>query len=95
VATLTDSVRLQVPGRTAVRPTAPVDDAMHVPLDPMPQRSFHVESPGGHLRTVVGSIAYLDKQAATYMVRASDGLLVRVPIRDIHEDAAVAPVVYR
>jgi hypothetical protein len=72
-----------------------VDNAMPAPPDPMPQRSFHLESPGGYLRTVVGSIAYLDEEAATYMIRTSDGLLIRVPIRDIHEDAAVAPLVHR
>lgn len=32
---------------------------------------------------MTGTIAYLDEEAQTYMVRASDGELIRVPVRDI------------
>jgi len=95
VSTLNDPVRLDIPGRTAVKPVARVDGPMHVPADPKPRRSFHLESRGGYLRTVVGSIEYLDEEAHTYMVRTDDGLLVRVPIRDIHEDAVVTLEVSR
>jgi hypothetical protein len=45
--------------------------------------SFEVESPGGYARTVVGQIAYFDDEAQTYMVLTRDGVLVRVPLRDI------------
>jgi hypothetical protein len=45
--------------------------------------TFELESPGGYLRRVTGTIAYLDNEAQTYMVRAPDGTLIRVPLRDI------------
>jgi hypothetical protein len=32
---------------------------------------------------VTGTIAYLDDEAKTYMVRALDGELIRVPLRDV------------
>jgi hypothetical protein len=32
---------------------------------------------------VTGKIAYLDDEAQTYMVRAPDGALIRVPLRDV------------
>ncbi|HEV8622309.1 MAG TPA: hypothetical protein VGR33_05405 [Actinomycetota bacterium] len=32
---------------------------------------------------MTGTIAYLDDEAKTYMVRAPDGALIRVPLRDI------------
>jgi hypothetical protein len=89
VSTLTDPVHLEVPDRAAVQPAAPVDGAMHVPSDPT-QRSFHLESRGGYLRKIRGSIAYIDEEARTYMVRTGDGLLVRVPIREIHDPVVVA-----
>ena len=44
--------------------------------------SFELESHGGHARTVTGTIAYLDEEADTFMVRGDDRLL-RVPIRDV------------
>jgi hypothetical protein len=47
------------------------------------ERSFEVESPGGYARTVVGHLAYFDDEAQTYMVLTRDGVLVRVPLRDI------------
>jgi len=47
------------------------------------ERSFEVESPGGYARTVVGQLAYFDDEAQTYMVLTRDGVLVRVPLRDI------------
>jgi len=47
------------------------------------ERSFEVESPGGHARTVVGRLAYFDEEAQTYMVLTGSGVLVRVPLRDI------------
>ncbi len=45
--------------------------------------SFDLESPGGYARTVTGTVAFLDQEAETYMVRASNGELIRVPVRDI------------
>ncbi len=45
--------------------------------------SFDLESPGGYARTVMGTVAFLDREAETYMVLAPNGALTRVPIRDI------------
>jgi hypothetical protein len=45
--------------------------------------SFDIESRGGYARTVVGTVAFLDREAETYMVLAPNGALMRVPIRDI------------
>jgi len=45
--------------------------------------SFDLESPGGYARTVMGTVAFLDREAETYMVLAPNGALMRVPIRDI------------
>ena len=53
--------------------------------------SFELASPGGYLRKVTGSIAYLDEDADTYMVLVR-GELVRVPLRDItarHDEAEI------
>jgi hypothetical protein len=46
-------------------------------------RSFKLASHGGYARTVTGTVAYLDEEAETFMVRGSDGALQRVPLRDI------------
>jgi hypothetical protein len=67
-----------------------VDDVPpHVPLG---RTSFELESRGGHVRTVTGTVAYLDEEAETYMLLRGngDGELLRVPLRDItsaHETA--------
>jgi hypothetical protein len=53
------------------------------------ERSFEVESPGGYARTVVGRLAYFDDEAQTYMVFTRDGVLVRVPLRDITSSQGV------
>ena len=45
--------------------------------------SFDLESPGGYARTVMGTVAFLDREAETYMVLAPNGALMRVPVRDI------------
>jgi hypothetical protein len=45
--------------------------------------SFELESHGGYARTVIGTVAYLDEQAQTFMVRVGDGRLMRVPLRDV------------
>jgi hypothetical protein len=45
--------------------------------------SFELESHGGYARSVIGTIAYLDEEAQTFMVRVADGGLVRVPLRDV------------
>ena len=47
------------------------------------QLSVELQSPGGHLRMVAGTIAYLDEEAQTYMVHGAHGTLLRVPIRAI------------
>ena len=54
------------------------------------ERSFEVESPGGYARTVVGRLAYFDDEAQTYMVLTREGVLVRVPLRDITSSHGVS-----
>jgi len=54
--------------------------------------SFELGSRGGYVRTVTGTVAYLDEEAETYMLLRGngDGGLLRVPLRDItsaHETA--------
>ena len=55
------------------------------PHIPAGRTKFELESRGGYLRTVTGTVAYLDEVAQTYMVLRGngDGQLVRVPLRDI------------
>jgi hypothetical protein len=53
------------------------------PVDLGRRRSFELESHGGYLRNVTGTIEYLDGGAQTYFVRGDDGGMLRVPIRDI------------
>jgi hypothetical protein len=77
---LTDPVApVAVPLRTPVEPAAPLD-----PPD-VHGRSmiFELESHGGYARTVVGGVAYLDREANTYFIGSPDGSLIRVPLRDI------------
>jgi hypothetical protein len=76
---LQDPVRLETPTRSPVRPAAPLD----APFANARVTSFDLESPGGYARTVVGRVAYLDREANTYVVVDPDGELIRVPIRDI------------
>jgi hypothetical protein len=84
VPTLTEPVRLDIPGR--MEPVARVDGPTDVPADPTPpRRRFDLGCRDGFLRAIVGSIAYLDEEARTYMVRTDVGLLVHVPFGDIHE----------
>jgi len=83
MTTLIDTVRIEAPTRPPVRPTArwmPRDTAT-VPRSL--ERSFEVESRGGHARTVVGRLADFDDEAQTYMVLTRSGVLDRVPLRDI------------
>jgi hypothetical protein len=77
---LQDPLHFETPTRSPVRPAAPLD-----PRSVSGERrcSFEVQSPGGYRRTVIGTIAYLDVEAQTYMVRVPDGTLIRVPLRDI------------
>jgi hypothetical protein len=79
---LQDPVELETPNRSPVRPAAPLD-----PRTASEERkvSFELESPGGYRRTVTGTIAYLDDEALTCMVLATDGPLIRVPLRDIQK----------
>jgi hypothetical protein len=75
------------------RPAEDVRTAMR-PRHPRGKTSFELASPGGYLRKVTGSIAYLDEEADTYMVLAR-GELVRVPLRDItarHEEMATGEI---
>ena len=78
--TLQDPVDLDTGITSWVSPTAPAD----VPIARNErQLSVELQSPGGHLRTVTGTIAYLDAEAQTYMVNGPDGELIRVPMRAI------------
>ena len=84
MTTLMDPVRIDVPTRSPVQPTAPLDPPRDTASEPRsPERSFKVESRGGYARTVVGRVAYLDDEAQTYMVLTRAGMLARVPLRDI------------
>jgi hypothetical protein len=85
---LPDATHLEIPPRYPVRPTAPLD-AGSVPKDRPEDRevSLELESHGGYLRTVTGTVAYLDEEAQTSMVRTSEGTLVRVPMRDVTKRA--------
>jgi hypothetical protein len=58
------------------------DGAPHVPLG---RTFFELASRGGYVRTVTGTVAYLDEEADTYMVLRGNGdsQLLRVPRRDI------------
>jgi hypothetical protein len=81
---LIDTVRIEAPTRPPVRPTARLDAPRDTTTESRSlERSFEVESRGGHARTVVGRLAYFDDGAQTYMVLTRDGVLVRVPLRDI------------
>jgi hypothetical protein len=82
--------------RPLPRPSIPVPeprsgDAVLAAMRPRGSRgktSFELASRGGYVRTVTGTIAYLDEEADTFMVLAR-GELVRVPLRDItarHEE---------
>ena len=91
MTTLTDPVHIEVPARTPIQPAAPLDPPRETAPEPRPpKRSFHLESRGGHSRTVVGTVAYLDGEAHTYMVRTDAGKLVRVPLRDITSEHDLA-----
>lgn len=57
--------------------------AQHEDMNDGRRRSFALESHGGYLRNVTGTVAYRDDEAQTYMVRDDDGTMLRVPIRDI------------
>ena len=92
---LKDPVRPLDPSMPAPtpRPAEDVRTAMR-PHGSRGKTSFELASPGGYLRKVTGSIAYLDEDADTYMVLAR-GELVRVPLRDItarHEEMAIGEI---
>lgn len=52
--------------------------------------AFELTSHGGYARAVTGTITYLDMEANTFMVRSSDGDLMRVPLRDVTSAHPVA-----
>ena len=90
MTTPTDTVRIDVPRSSPVGPSGPVDPPRDGATESRSrERSFEVESPGGHLRTVVGQLAYFDDEAQTYMVLTRSGVLVRVPLRDITSSRGV------
>jgi hypothetical protein len=89
MTTLIDTVRIEAP-RPPVRPTAPLDAPRDSATESRSlERSFEVESRGGHARTVVGRLAYFDVEAQTYTVLTRDGRLVKVPLRDITSSRGV------
>jgi hypothetical protein len=61
-----------------------------LPRGPLGKTSFELASRGGYVRTVTGTIAYLDEEAQTYMVAGDDGELLRVPLRDITSTHEIA-----
>jgi hypothetical protein len=69
-----------------------IRDALQ-PHIPAGRTKFELESRGGYLRTVTGTVAYLDEDAQTYMVLRGngDGELIRVPLRDITAAHETAP----
>lgn len=77
---LKDRDRLDPSTSSPVRPTPPLDPGITSRDSSV---TFELESPGGYLRAVTGRIAYLDREAQTYMVRAPGGALNRVPMRNI------------
>jgi hypothetical protein len=88
---LADPVFVATPPRAPIEPAAPLDRSSVPPPKPAPgERTFELESPNGYARTVVGTIAYLDDEARTYMVRSA-GALVRVPLRDIKAEYGSPP----
>ena len=58
------------------------------------ETTFELGSHGGFARSVTGTVAYLDEEAHTFMVRDKDGGLIRVPLRDV-TDADVTVSVSR
>ncbi len=82
-----DPVHPWTPSRSPVLPTALLDPGTATGEREV---SFELESAGGYRRTVTGTIAYLDEEAQTYMARASDGGLLRVPLRDIKRTSGSA-----
>jgi len=84
MTTFIDTVRIEAPTKPPVRPTAALDSPRDTATESRSlERSFEVESRGGHARTVVGQLASFDDEAQTYTVLTRDGRLVRVPLRDI------------
>jgi len=84
MTTLMDTVRIDAPKRSPVRPASPLDPSWDNNSETRSlERSFEVASRGGFARTVVGRLAYFDEEAQTYMVLTRDGTLARVPLRDI------------
>ena len=87
---LMDTVRTEAPARPPSKPAAAVDAPRNAATESRSrERSFEVESRGGYARTVVGRLAYFDGEAQKYMVLTRDGVLVRVPLRDITSSRGV------
>ena len=76
MASMPDPLKIEIPVRKPVQPTAPIDT---------PTRTFQLESRGGYARSVTGKVAYLDVAAKTYMVMTEDRTLTRVPLREIRD----------
>jgi hypothetical protein len=90
MTTLMDTVRTEARARPQSKPAAAVDARRDAPTESRSlERSFEVASRGGYARTVVGRLAYFDDEAQTYMVLTRDGMLVRVPLRDVTSSRGV------
>ena len=84
MTSLMDTVRTEAPARAPLKPVVPVAEARDATTESRSlERSFEVESARRILSAVVGRLAYFDDEAQTYMVLTRDGVLVRVPLRDI------------
>jgi hypothetical protein len=87
---LIDMVRTEAPVRPRSKPAAAADAWRENATEARSlERSFEVASRGGYARTVVGQLASFDDEAQTYMVLTRDGMLVRVPLRDITSSRGV------
>ena len=53
--------------------------------------TFQFELPNGYLGEAVGVFERWDAEAATYLVRTSDGSVVRVPARGVRFGKLVGP----
>lgn len=79
---------LDTPPGSPIEPAAPLD-AIRQPEERL--TSYDLVSRGGYSRTVVGRIAFFDREANTYVVRDRVGGLTRVPVREITSSEDVDP----
>jgi hypothetical protein len=90
MTTLMDTVRIDAPKRSPVRPASPLDPSWdNNSKTRSRERSFEVASTRRIRSDRRGPARLLDEEAQTYMVLTRDGTLVRVPLRDITSSRGV------